>query len=46
MHPRVIAKALGAVIAAGGAAMLIPAVFSLVTGDDNTLAFAVPAAAA
>lgn len=41
-----IANALGAVIAAGGAAMLIPAAFSLAVGDGNTLAFAVPAGTA
>ena len=46
MHPRVISNALGAVIAAGGAAMLIPAVFSLLAGDGNVLAFGVPALAA
>jgi trk system potassium uptake protein TrkH len=46
LHPRVIANALGAVIAAGGAAMLIPAVFSLLAGDGNVMAFGLPAVAA
>ncbi len=36
-------NALGAVIAAGGAAMLIPAGFSFVVGDGNALAFGLPA---
>jgi len=43
LHPKVIANALGAVIAAGGAAMLIPAAFSLLVGDGNALAFGLPA---
>jgi trk system potassium uptake protein TrkH len=43
LHPRVIANALGAVIAAGGAAMLIPAGFSLVAADGNALVFGLPA---
>ena len=43
MHPRVIANALGAVYAAGGAAMLVPALYALLIRDGNTLAFAVPA---
>ncbi|MDQ5814501.1 MAG: TrkH family potassium uptake protein, partial [Actinomycetota bacterium] len=46
MHLKVIANALGAVIAAGGAAMLIPAAFSLLASDGNVLAFALPALAA
>jgi trk system potassium uptake protein TrkH len=46
LHPKVIANALGAVIAAGGAAMLIPAAFSLLARDGNTLAFGFPALAA
>ena len=46
MHPRIIANALGAVIAAGGAAMLVPAVFSLAVDDGNALAFTLPALAA
>ena len=45
MHPRVIANALGAVYAAGGAAMLVPTLYALFTRDGNTLAFAVPALA-
>jgi trk system potassium uptake protein TrkH len=43
LHPRVIANALGVVVAAGGAAMLIPASFSLVVSDGNTLIFGLPA---
>jgi trk system potassium uptake protein len=43
LHPRVIANALGAVIAAGGVAMLIPAGFSLVAADGNALTFGLPA---
>ena len=43
MHPRVIANALGAVLAAGGATMLIPAAFSFVVTDGHTLAFGLPA---
>jgi trk system potassium uptake protein len=46
LHLRVIANALGAVIATGGAAMLIPAGFSLLAGDGNVLAFGLPALAA
>ncbi|HZF59876.1 MAG TPA: hypothetical protein VEZ19_15545, partial [Rubrobacter sp.] len=42
MHPRVIANALGAVLAAGGATMLIPAAFSLVITDGHALAFGLP----
>lgn len=45
MHPRVIANALGAVYAAGGAAMLIPTLYALLVRDGNTLAFAIPALA-
>ena len=45
MHPRVIANALGAVYAAGGAAMLVPALYALLIRDGNTLAFAAPALA-
>jgi trk system potassium uptake protein TrkH len=43
LHPRVIANALGAVIAAGGIAMLFPAAFSLLATDGNELAFGFPA---
>jgi trk system potassium uptake protein len=46
LHPRVIVNALGAVIAAGGAAMLVPAAFSFVTADGNELTFGLPALAA
>jgi trk system potassium uptake protein TrkH len=43
LHPRVIANALGAVIAAGGIAMLLPTAFSLLAADGNLLAFGFPA---
>jgi trk system potassium uptake protein len=43
LHPRVIANALGAVIAAGGAMMLIPTAFSLLVVDGKVLSFALPA---
>jgi trk system potassium uptake protein len=46
LRPRVIANVLGAVIASGGGAMLIPAAFSLLAGDGNVLAFGLPALAA
>lgn len=46
MHPRVILGVLGAVVAAAGGAMLVPAAFSLATGDGNALAFGLPAAVA
>jgi trk/ktr system potassium uptake protein len=43
LHVREIANALGAVIAAGGIAMLLPAAFSLLVVDGNALAFGLPA---
>jgi trk system potassium uptake protein TrkH len=43
LHARVITNALGAVIAAEGIAMLLPAAFSLMAVDGNTLAFGLPA---
>jgi trk system potassium uptake protein len=43
LHPKVIANALGAVIAAGGIAMLLLAAFSLLVADGNALAFGLPA---
>lgn len=44
MHPRVVASAVGAVIGAGGAAMLVPMLFSLLVARDGTApAFALPA---
>ena len=46
MHPSVVARAVGAVIGAGGAAMLVPMLYSLLTGDGNVMAFAVPASGA
>lgn len=46
MHPRIILSVLGAVVAAAGAAMLVPAAFSVMVGDGNILAFGFPAAAA
>lgn len=45
MHPRVIANALGAVYAAGGAAMLVPTLYALLARDGNATAFAIPALA-
>jgi trk system potassium uptake protein len=42
LHPRVVTNALAAVIAAGGAAMLLPAAYSLLAGDGNALTFALP----
>jgi trk system potassium uptake protein TrkH len=41
----VIANALGAVYAAGGAAMLVPTLYALLTRDGNAVAFAVPSLA-
>lgn len=46
MHPRVVANAVGVVIGASGAAMLAPLFYALLTGDGNSLAFAIPAFAA
>jgi trk system potassium uptake protein TrkH len=46
LHPSVVARAVGAVIGAGGAAMLVPMLYSLLTGDGIAMAFAVPAACA
>ena len=43
MHPRVVAGAVGVVIGAGGAAMLVPMLFSLLADDGNASAFALPA---
>jgi len=45
LHPRVIANALGAVYAAGGAAMLVPTLYALLARDGNAVSFAVPALA-
>jgi len=45
LHPRVVTNALAAVIAAGGAAMLLPAAYSVLAGDGNSLAFALPSLA-
>lgn len=39
MHPRIIGNALGALLAAGGAAMLLPAAYSFVAADGNVAAF-------
>ena len=44
MHPRIVVNALAILIAAGGGAMFIPAAYSLVASDGNTLAFGLPAA--
>lgn len=46
MHPRVIASAIGFVVAAGGVAMLVPAIYSLFVPDGTTIAFWIPALAA
>jgi trk system potassium uptake protein TrkH len=43
LHPRVVSNALGALLAAGGAAMLLPAVYSLLAADGNVAAFGLPA---
>lgn len=40
MHPRVIASAIGAVVAAGGILMLVPTIFSFFVGDGAFAAFA------
>ena len=40
------ANAVGVVVGAGGAAMLLPMLFSLLAGDGQALAFAGPALAA
>ncbi len=46
MHLRVIASAIGAVVAAGGILMLVPTVFSIFANDGAFWFFALPAAAA
>ena len=46
LQPRVVANAVGVVVGAGGAAMLLPMLFSLLAGDGQALAFAGPALAA
>ena len=43
MHPRLIASAVGLVVAAGGAVMLVPALYSLLTGGSSTAALFIPA---
>ena len=43
MHPRIISNALGALLAAGGAAMLLPAAYSFLSADGNVAAFGLPA---
>ena len=43
MHPRVIASAVGAVVAAGGLLMLVPTIFSFFANDGAFISFAVPA---
>lgn len=45
MHLRVISNALGVVAAALGAAMLVPGVFSALTGDGNAAIFFLPSLA-
>lgn len=46
MRPSAVANATGLVIGAGGAAMLVPLIYSLLAGDGNFLAFALPASGA
>lgn len=46
MHLRVIASAIGAVVAASGILMLIPTVFSLFANDGTFPAFVAPAVGA
>src|ERR687894_24659 len=46
LQPRVVANAVGIVVGAGGAAMPLPMLFSLLTGDGQALIFAGPALAA
>jgi trk system potassium uptake protein TrkH len=43
LHPRIISNALGALLAAGGAAMLLPAAYSFLSADGNVAAFGLPA---
>jgi trk system potassium uptake protein len=43
LRPRVISNALGALLTAGGAAMLLPAAFSFLSADGNVAAFGLPA---
>ena len=43
MHPRIISNALGALLAAVGAAMLLPAAYSFLSADGNVVAFGLPA---
>ncbi|MGB3681993.1 MAG: potassium transporter TrkG [Rubrobacteraceae bacterium] len=45
MHPKVIASAVGFVVAAGGAAMLVPAIYSLFVPDGTAGAFWITALA-
>jgi trk system potassium uptake protein len=43
LHPRIISNALGALLAAGGAAMLLPAAYSFLSADGKVAAFGLPA---
>ncbi len=43
MHPRAVANALGAIVAAAGATMLVPALYALLAGDGHAADFALPA---
>jgi trk system potassium uptake protein TrkH len=43
LHPRIISNALGALLAAVGAAMLLPAAYSFLSADGNVVAFGLPA---
>jgi trk system potassium uptake protein len=46
LQPRVIANSLGAITTAGGAAMLLPAVYSLLAADEEARAFGISAVTA
>lgn len=46
MHPRVVASATGAVVAAGGGIMLIPVAYSFFASDGVLLAFLIPSVGA
>lgn len=46
MHPRLIASAIGLVVFATGAVMLVPGLYSLLAGDGSITPFALPSLAA
>ncbi|MGF1473673.1 MAG: TrkH family potassium uptake protein [Rubrobacteraceae bacterium] len=43
MHPRVIASAIGAVVAVGGSLMLVPTIYAFFANDGTFVAFGLPA---